>query len=256
MPIWNQNGVYDGVRPNVIFPVTSGLVLFLDAAVSTSYPGTGTTWTDLSGLNNTGTLVNGPTFSSVSGGAIVFDGVDDYVSITETSGMTPNVLTLECVFEVLSDTNSNSGGAPTTDQFICLRQNSRTSAFEGYTVAYNETNRRILIVTTPAGGGQSILNSTNNSIPLNTKIHATILYDTTQQSIYINGSLNAGPAAKSSGIDYNSTHTLKIGRAVAVGSAYEGPFNGRIYAFRIYNRILTAAEITQNFNAFRVRYGI
>ena len=65
--------------------VTSGLVLALDAANKVSYPGTGTTWYDLSGNGNTGTITNGPTFSNVNLGTIVFDGTNDYVSIPSTS---------------------------------------------------------------------------------------------------------------------------------------------------------------------------
>ena len=65
--------------PNII---TDGLVLALDAANSRSYPGTGTTWSDLSGNGNSGTLTNGPTFNSGNGGSIVFDGVDDNISFS------------------------------------------------------------------------------------------------------------------------------------------------------------------------------
>lgn len=61
--------------------VRSGLVLHLDAARPASYPGSGTTWTDLSGQGNNGTLTNGPTYSSANGGSIVFDGSDDYVTL-------------------------------------------------------------------------------------------------------------------------------------------------------------------------------
>ena len=65
--------------------VQNGLVLALDAADKLSYLGTGTVWYDLSGNANTGTLTNGPTFSQANGGAIVFDGVDDYVNIPYNS---------------------------------------------------------------------------------------------------------------------------------------------------------------------------
>ena len=58
--------------------VTDGLVFAVDAANKKSYPGSGTTWTDLAGSND-GTLTNGPTFDSGDGGSIVFDGTDDYV---------------------------------------------------------------------------------------------------------------------------------------------------------------------------------
>ena len=63
--------------------VTNGLILDLDAAKKDSYPTTGTAWNDISGNQKNGTLVNGPTFSTSGSGAIVFDGVDDYL-VTQT----------------------------------------------------------------------------------------------------------------------------------------------------------------------------
>ena len=65
--------------------VTSGLVLALDAADKLSYPGSGTTWRDLSGNNNIGTLTNGPTFSGANMGSIVFDGTNDCVTLAINS---------------------------------------------------------------------------------------------------------------------------------------------------------------------------
>ena len=70
-------GFFDG--PTI---VNNGLILALDAADNNSYSGSGTTWSDLSGNNNTGTLTNGPTFGSTNGGTIVFDGTNDYAEIT------------------------------------------------------------------------------------------------------------------------------------------------------------------------------
>ena len=60
----------------------TGLVFVLDAANPTSYVSGSTTWQDLSGNNNSGSLVNGPTFNSSNGGSIVFDGSNDYVEIS------------------------------------------------------------------------------------------------------------------------------------------------------------------------------
>jgi hypothetical protein len=65
--------------------VRDGLVMYLDAGDSTSYPGSGTTWADLINSANNATLVNGPTFNSANGGAIVLDGVNDRVNITYNS---------------------------------------------------------------------------------------------------------------------------------------------------------------------------
>ena len=63
--------------------VTNGLVLSLDAGFDPSYPTTGTTWYDLSGNSNNGTLINGPTFNTSNSGSIVFDGIDDYAEVTQ-----------------------------------------------------------------------------------------------------------------------------------------------------------------------------
>ena len=63
--------------------VTDGLVLYLDAENTRSYPGTGTTWSDLSRDGNNGTLTNGPTVDSGNGGSIVFDGSNDYVDFDD-----------------------------------------------------------------------------------------------------------------------------------------------------------------------------
>jgi hypothetical protein len=62
--------------------VTTGLQLYLDAGNASSYPGTGTAWTDLSVNGRNGTLTNGPTYSGTNGGSIVFDGTNDYVQCT------------------------------------------------------------------------------------------------------------------------------------------------------------------------------
>jgi len=72
----------------------SGLVLCLDAADKNSYPGTGATWTDLSGNNRIGTLTNGPTFNSGNNGYITFDGVDDFTDITFVPAQTDSPLSV------------------------------------------------------------------------------------------------------------------------------------------------------------------
>ena len=71
--------------PNSI--IDDGLVLYLDAANTKSYPGSGTTWTDLSGNGNNGTLENGVGYNSGNGGSLVFDGVDDYDYVLISSGI-------------------------------------------------------------------------------------------------------------------------------------------------------------------------
>ena len=81
--------------------VTNGLVLYLDAANTLSYTSGYTVWNDLSGNNNNGTLVDGPTFSSGNAGSIVFDGVDDYVKIEPSLSFNVTSYTIGSVFKYL-----------------------------------------------------------------------------------------------------------------------------------------------------------
>ena len=60
--------------------VLDGLTAYVDANIPTSYSGSGTAWNDISGNSNNATLINGPTYSTDNGGAIVFDGSNDYAS--------------------------------------------------------------------------------------------------------------------------------------------------------------------------------
>ena len=72
--------------------VTDGLVIYVDAGNSKSYPGTGTSWYDISGSGNDGTLINDVGFNSDNGGSLVFDGVNDYVNCGSISSQfTANV---------------------------------------------------------------------------------------------------------------------------------------------------------------------
>ena len=96
------NGIIDSGQKII----TDGLVMHLDAAQLRSYPTTGTTWTDLSGNGNNGTLINGPTFNSGNGGSIVFDGVNDYVTgFNSISINTTSSFAIEFWFNLTSFTN-------------------------------------------------------------------------------------------------------------------------------------------------------
>jgi len=81
-----DSGKYFVNKGDYLGIVTDGLILNLDAGWYPSYSGSGTTWKDLSNNGNDGTLINGPTFNSLNGGYIVFDGASDYVGKTNFSG--------------------------------------------------------------------------------------------------------------------------------------------------------------------------
>jgi hypothetical protein len=224
--------------------VTDGLVLALDASDVNSYPGSGTTWNDLSGNGNNGSLINGPTFDSGNGGSIVFDGINDGVTVpTNTTLQPPNSLTLESAFKIISFTNgfyiiAYAGDASGT--FVKYGFRLLTS---GGVIAYMNTN------------GAIIQNASGINIVLNTWIYATMTYDGTSSKIYINGKLtNTGTITGT--IDYTaygSPYYLSIGRK----SESEGGYvSANISVVKIYNRALTSSEVLQNYNASKSRFNL
>ena len=213
--------------------INDGLVLSLDAANSRSYPGTGTTWTDLSGLRNTGTLTNGPTFSTTNNGSIVFDGTDDFISCGNASNIQ---ITVGTIGAWIRANNGNSGyNGIIAKQFAW-----------GLFVGDN------LLVTFDWGNnvqrstGITVGNSTWNFVAMT--FTETIGTPTNNAIIYLNGVARLTTTVRHS----NQNVNLEIGRAGPVGQH----FGGDIAAAFVYNRVLSAAEISQNFNAIRGRFGI
>jgi len=221
---------------------TGGPALCLDAGSRISYPGTGTTWTDLSGNGNTGTLINGPTYNSANGGSIVFDGVDDYVTVPANSalvfGTGPFTLLHGLFVAQQADVQQFAGLVSkylTNDWFTELRPGSPyTYGFyngaahidSGVTITYGQW---VEIGIARAGTG------------------------TNQTGFYING-INVLNFTTS----YNFTDNGKmfIGNINAESFPSFYRFKGRISSVSIYNRALSAAEISTNFNLLRGRYGI
>ena len=219
--------------------VTNGLVLALDAANVKSYPGSGTAWTDMSGNGNNGTLTNGPTFSSNNSGGIVFDGSNDYVGVTTSStlGKSLNYTTLAWV------RYSNVGY--TSWMMICDSVDYGSGG--GYMMWLDSTS--------PATGKKLCSYDgnwqyANILIPPNVWTHVSISKTNNQVSFYVNGIFDVT-------LTYNFNSNLSSTN-VDIGNSSRNsyPFNGNISNVQIYNRGLSAAEVSQNFNALRGRYGI
>jgi hypothetical protein len=221
-------GVYAG--PDV---VENGLVLALDAGNLKSYPGTGTTWTDLSGNGNNGTLVNGVGYNSGNLGSLVFDGVDD--SINFTYDLRQN-FTYECW--TLHNTVSGFGflGQGTTSTRNGLHIWFRDANNIRFGMFSNDTDA--LSLTTSTGVWYHYCFTYN---------HSTFL-----KQIYRNGVQLTGTPQQTQ-TSYLGTGTVRIGATYSSGGAYA---NGRISNAKLYNRVLSAQEIQQNFNATRSRFGI
>ena len=223
--------------------VTNGLVLHLDAANIRSYPGSGTAWTDLSGRENNGTLTNGPTFNVNNGGSLVFDGTNDYVEATQIE---PSNFTLSCWFKATGapSNNDSSGGV--------LIVSSPQRGID-YGMFYSWVNQRVVSIVESLGAASTA--TADNSVLQNNIYNAVSVFDGSTVSIYINGALSAqDPRVVTITYPTSDNRNCQIGRWG--DSIYPRYFNGNIYTASIYNRALSAAEIQQNFNAHRGRFGI
>ena len=223
--------------------VREGLVLYLDAGNTKSYPGSGTTWSDLSGRGNTGTLTNGPTYSSANGGSIVFDGVDDLTSITSVAGYN------------MSRGTINMWIYPTGAGRPFMQYNND---FNRMAILYDNSNQRIEIFS---GYSTLVLSfvTTTNSAPLNTWSYISYLYNFTGDTfeVYVDGKSNATTTNSTVPTpDAVGEITLGAGKDFDNPPPYYMTFSsGRIANTSIYNRLLTAAEVLQNYNALRSRFG-
>jgi hypothetical protein len=228
--------------PNII---DDGLVLYLDAANVDSYPGSGTTWTDITRGGNNGTLTNGPTFNTGNGGSIVFDGVNDYV---DCGGNVKPTVAISVNTWIYFNSSFGVGNRYLSD----WHQNNTQDRWIFYTTGTNQISWYIDTVGQPEGG------TTAYTITLNTWVNLCGTYDSTisgginAQKFYVNGQLYASSNKINSLNTGSITSTIKLGGQVSAG----GYLNGRISTTQIYNRALSAQEILQNYNATKSRFGL
>jgi hypothetical protein len=238
--------------------VTNGLVLNLDAAKVDSYPGTGTTWRDLSGNNNNGTLVNGPTFSGIGKqAAIVCDGTNDYIQVLDNASLDfgSGSFTVEYWFRKLAATAGgfdniwgvnkwNTGASPGTNEWGLAIGNGATG-----------TGNQYGFIVESGSVGYGISETTTTQLSLNTWYQLVGQRDGANFKTYLNGTLTMNVTASgftTSSIINNVERNLRINNS-AVNSFYTNVDNANV---KIYNRALSADEVSQNFNALRGRYGI
>jgi|9_EtaG_2_1085328.scaffolds.fasta_scaffold07313_5 hypothetical protein len=204
-------GAYAG--PNVI---EDGLVFAIDAGNTKSYPGSGTTWSDISGQGNNGTLTNGPTYSSADGGYFTFDGTDDYVQFTSTSVQTI------CFWGRLSS------GFPDLAALV-----AKTASGDG-SLRVRSANSGSFI----SSPGPNDFHTSSSGIMINGSKVTTPVGRTMLQDYFVGAIGNASNLSTIS-------HTF-LGRV----------YKGRVYAVYLYNRQLTNDELSQNYNALRGRFGL
>ena len=229
--------------------ITSGLVLNIDTGSRASYVGVGTTWYDLSNSGLNSTLVGSPAFAGTgSSGYFVFD------SNTKSATFTTSLLsgysagTIECSIYI---TNLSSS-------FIMARQRNGVNSYNVLSVgSYADGGGTLLtgtsgIVYYHNKNAQTVLNS-STVLQVNTWYRLAITFTTSAVILYINGVQDATVAGDYS-VPSDTSTDPRVGAWIKDGTNY--PMNGRLAQVQIYNRALTAAEVLQNFNAYRTRYGI
>jgi hypothetical protein len=219
--------------------ITDGLVLYLDAANTRSYPSSGTAWTDLSRGGNNGTLTNGPTFNSGNGGSIQFDGVDDFIlSSNPTSNIFSNLSSYTISFWLKETTYLGFGSvllsSPGTNNLFL--QITSTNAYIGVLGLSNN------YLTLSISLSDLTLNKISNIVFVKNNNTAFFYLNTTQYTFP--GTANF--------TFIGSDNSINIGKYTSSG--FE--FTGNLYSTNIYNRALSASEILQNYNATKTRFGL
>ena len=224
--------------------VTDGLRFCLDAANTKSYPGSGTTWTDISGKNHDGTLTNGPTFSSDNGGCIVFDGSNDHIGMLGTAtDLGINDTSSSFSFSVWFKTGT------TSEKYMF-------DNFDGSTqdISCRLDGGELELYLRGSSGG--IVNAVRyGSYTLNAWNNAVYNFDSSTSpdtfTAYVNG-INTGTSTSHFSGNFESGSNFRIGMRPAGG----GQFSGRIACAMLYKKSLTEAEVKQNYNALKGRFGL
>lgn len=212
--------------------VTNGLVLCVDAGNPRSYSGSGTQWNDAISSGFNFTLTNGPVYSSSNLGSFAFDGVNDFAVASNNTALDTQTPTVE----VWIKTNAlNQNGFWFEKGLV----NSQYALFqEGTSIVWRQA---------------SLSQYTTTATYLSTSNWAQIVgtYTSGDRRTYINGALVTQDAQ--TGTVLTNTSGMYIG-AYGTGTGYF--YNGNLSIVRVYNRVLSATEVLQNFNAIRGRYGI
>ncbi len=210
--------------------VNGGLVVTLDSADKISFSSGSTTWDSLSGNNHSGSMTTG-TMGTVSGSesAIAFNGSSDFVTMSTISDST--TLSVEMWI---------NRGNDTTRQFLFnsgdVDINIDVGHSNGMRINRNNANHP---------------RYTNPSIGEWTHFVTTAPDKSTDPSVYFNGSLQSGTGADFGGILSSGSFIGNYG-----GGHIDSVYTGLMSAFKVYDRVLSAKEVLQNFTAQRSRYGL
>ena len=222
--------------------VTNGLVLALDAADRNSYVSGSATWFDLSGNNNNGTLTNNPTFNSVNGGNLNFNR-----SNTTVSNSAPNLPSGNSPFTKSAWINSGYKGTSSNHPNIISWGGNSANNKNGLALQTDTLNNPQILQWFFANDYSCSINDITN-----TWANITVTYQPPTLTFYLNGTNQSiqtvtGTPAVSGSIN------LEVG---IFNNSSTYAFSGSIANVQVYNRAISATEITQNYNAQKSRFNL
>ena len=222
------------INPYIFTPsYPASLKLFIDAGNPASYPGSGTTVTDLIG-NQNGTLVNGVGYSSDDGGTFTFDGVNDYIDFGINTTIQPTTSRTVSMWALI---NTATNGVFYSDY-------TTSTGLNGVLVNSDGNNGRMYFCGTT--GNQFL----SNVITKNTWTYLTFSFNGSNIYTYRNGVL-----ITSSTQNYTMLNGIN---KTTIGDTFPSdgyPLNGKISQLKIYDECRTYAQILTDFNEFKARYG-
>ena len=227
--------------------ITNGLIIQLDASNSSSYPGSGTTWFDISSTNN-GTLTNGPTFTASAPKYFSFDGVNQYVNIADAAAIRPSIggTVTAIIWSYVTSYNPADG---------LISKQFGAGTYDGFSLVLNTTERLQLNMNGQLVNGVYL--SGNSVFSLNTWTMFTCVVRFgggagAPSKAYVNTTEVISAANAESSIPSN-TAPLRLISGIQEGSPYPACRSGSFY---YYNRALSATEISTMYTATRSRYGV
>ena len=214
--------------------VTNGITMWLDANDPASYPGSGITWSDLSGNGADQTLVGAPAYTAGAPSYFTFDGFSQYSTGSTPFVLPPNTYTKMAWFQITLGADNNIVSSSVGGHFMYFSSTSTLWAGNSNNPPYS-------------GGGAFGSSTTFNA---GTWYCATVVFTSPQIYIYVNGVQDAID------INYGPAHSGDGSVNLACFAPGGNLMDGRIAEVYCYGRALTAAEVLQNFNATRARYGL
>jgi len=210
--------------------------MYLDAGNTNSYPGTGTTWFDLTSNANNG-AISGASFSSLDGGYFSFDGSNDFVN---TGSSTTKALPMSVEMWINPGSSFSPRGV--------IYSNYDGGTVNGFFIRLETSGKfQIDCYTKPAGTYyRTLLDQTGSALLTNQWSQCIFTFDTSYVTAYLNGVLDAQVATNSQGIGFTSSFDTLLARRA--GGDY---FSGKISQARVYDVTLTQAEITALYNEGR-----